>query len=74
MILDTALVAVLITILTTLMIVAFGYGALNGKVKVHDRSIEKLESANKIIDSKLDLIIIKMAVIEALAAQIEEKV
>ncbi len=65
MTLDTGLFAVLITVLLSLIGFAFGYGALSNKVNSHSRAIEKLESSTKRIDEKLDIIITKIAVIEA---------
>ncbi len=64
MVIDTATVAVLITILLALLGVVFGYGVLTNKVNVHAKDIEKLELSYKNIDSKLDVICNKVASIE----------
>ena len=64
MTLDISMVAVLVTILLALLGVVFGYGVLTNKVNVHTKDIEKLETAYKNIDSKLDIICNKVASIE----------
>lgn len=56
--------AVTVTILLALLGVVFGYGILTNKVNVHAKDIEKLETAYKNIDVKLDLICNKVASIE----------
>ena len=64
MTLDISMVAVLVTILLALLGVVFGYGVLTNKVNVHTKDIDKLETAYKSIDSKLDIICNKVASIE----------
>ena len=64
MTLDISIVAVLVTILLALLGVVFGYGILTNKVNTHSKDIEKLETAYKNIDNKLDIICNKVASIE----------
>ena len=73
MTLDTGLAAVLITILLSIIGFAFGYGMLSQKVNAHSLAIKELESSAKLIDAKLDIIITRTAVIEALAAKMNGK-
>lgn len=56
--------AVLVTIIIALLGVVFGYGMLTNRVNTHGKDIEKLETAYKSIDSKLDTICNKVASIE----------
>lgn len=62
--LDISSIALLITILLALLGVVFGYGMLTNKVNNHGKDIDKLETAYKSIDSKLDTICNKVASIE----------
>ncbi len=62
---DTSVVAILITLLIAVIGVSFGYGLLTDKVKNHQIAIEKLENSYKDIDEKLDLIANRLTSIES---------
>lgn len=53
---DTSMLAILVTVLISLVAFAFGYGILTNKVKNDRYDIEELKSCYKQIDEKLDKI------------------
>ena len=63
--LDSATVAILITILGSLIAFSFGYGVLTMKVKSDRYDIEELKSSYKQIDSKLDSISNQVSILSA---------
>jgi len=54
MVVDMGTIAVLVTLLLSIVATAFGYGMLTNKVSGHTSEIKEMKSEDKIIGKKLD--------------------
>ena len=67
MTLDVGLVAILVTVILTIIALSFGYGILTQKVTDHSKRQDELDKQFKTIDDKLDKVCGSVQALEAIA-------